>query len=84
MTTAKQIITIEVFVDIDRIPLPENWDWNELTKELGGAARVNVLASGTPAFLPDAPAETGPERAVRLLFGTPKADPTNPENEGRN
>lgn len=89
MTFMKQIITLEVTVDIDRLPLPEQWDWNELAKELGGSARVNVLASGIPTIVPPAvpvSPETPSETMVRRLFGqkdTP-VDPTDPEHEGRN
>lgn len=52
MTTAKQIITIEVTVDIERFPLPETWDWSELARQLGGRASVRLFAAGQPQFEP--------------------------------
>lgn len=87
MTIAKQIITLEFTIDIDRVPLPEHWDWDELTKQLEGAARVRVLATGAPEFPPEpkpAPAETPSQTIARRLFGGAELDATDPNNEGRN
>lgn len=86
MTTVRQIITLEVEVDLDIIPIPEHWDWPEVAKQLGGSVSIEVLATGQPRFERDkpAPVETPSETIVRRLFGTPKVDPARPDNEGRN
>lgn len=41
-----QIITLAIEVDLARCPPPEQWDWADITGQLGGAAAVKVLASG--------------------------------------
>jgi hypothetical protein len=42
----QQIITLAVDIDLARCPPPEQWDWNEITGQLDGAANVKVLAAG--------------------------------------
>lgn len=42
----RQIITLAVDFDITHVPPPENWDWADVAFGLGGAAVIEVLATG--------------------------------------
>lgn len=54
----RQIVTLAVDFDIEKVPPPERWDWGMVADSLGPGAKIEVLAGGTvmPAPVePDVP-----------------------------
>ncbi len=62
-TRAKQIVVLEIEADLTKLPLPEEWDWDDIAQQLDGAATVRQIAAGQPEFsreaitAPDIPAD---------------------------
>lgn len=42
----RQIVTLAVDFDLNKLPPPENWDWSAVGGMLNGTAEIRVLAAG--------------------------------------